>query len=1513
MKIITRIALLLAILTAFTSKAQLLTENFSYTTAGNITTASSGVWATHSGSTFIPQYTNTGMTFTGHAGSGVGGSMTLASSGVADVNRTFTSQNSGSVYMSCLVNFSSTTSTSADYFLHFNSATLNARVVAQKSGTVLRFGVNKAAAPSPVATDFAFGTTYLLVLKYTFIAGTANDQVDLWILPAFATSEALAGAPLQTTTAGADATAISAVSIRQGTPPVGSIDALYVGTTWATAVPAGTTVPTVATTTATSITVNSASSGGNVTADGGATVTARGVVYGTATAPTLANSVVTTGSGTGSYTSSLSGLAVNTRYYYRAYATNSVNTAYGSEANFYTLANTPGTLVIGTPTSTTIPVSFNSGTENSNPGITTYAIQETGGLYVQGGGSLGATAAWNTAAGWGTISVSGLANNTTYTFQVKARNGSSVETAFGATASGTTTGPVAPVITPASPTGNYNTAFSYSIIASNSPTSYAISSGTLPTGITLNTTTGLLSGTPTQIGTFNVDFTATNPGGTSPAATISITINQASQTITFGALTAVTYGDAPFALTGTASSGLTVSYVSSNTSVATVSGNTVTILAEGTTTITASQSGDANYTAATSVDRTLTVNKKNLTIINVTANNKVQDGGTTATLAGIASLVGVVSGEESNVTLGGTPTATFASATPGTGIAVTVTGYTLSGSASGNYTLSQPTGLTANITALAAPDATAATGVSYNGFTANWNAVTGALSYEIDVFTGGITPGQNIAVWTFPTSGTTVTPSIASTNNTTKTLTVNGGTSALTNGGGLPNTQAPSATAWTSGSNTKFWQIEINTIGFSDLKLSSVQRSSGTGPRDFKIQYNIGSGWNDVSGGTISVGNDNTTGVVSDLSLPAGCDNISSVLVRWIMTSNTSVNNAAVQSTGTSRIDDIYVTGSIVSQQFVPGYNALNVGNTTSYNVTGLSPETSYSYRVRAVNGSFTTGNSDEITVVTATGPAIWDGDSWSNVTGPTASIEAVIEGTYSTALSGGFTAKKLTLTSGSFTVNANTNVTVVDEVVNDMTAADFVVESNANLLQGGTINNNSGNITVRRESAAIKRLDYTLWSAPVTGQGLYAFSKFTLPNRFYVYDSSNDTYSNSVGFNLENLQYPSPLVAPNGVNGNDLANVPFVTGNGYLIRVPYDHPTTATPYAGTFTGVPNTGTITISSLTSGLYYAIGNPYPSTIDADTFIGDNGIGDTLAPGDGLYFWRKTNNAASSSYATYTTAGGVASGGDTSAVPIVPNGVIQVGEGFIVRATATAIEFNNDQRIANNDNQFLKTNLVERNRIWLNLTNATANVNQMMVSYMTGATQDIDAGIDGRFFNDTPTALNSLVNNEEFAIQGRSLPFEATDIVPLAFKAEAEGNYSISIDHVDGLFTGGVQAIYLKDNLTATTNNLNTGAYSFATAAGTFNNRFEIVYQTQLANPVFTGNAVVIYSQNNGFVVNSGNFVMSSIKVFDIRGRLIEEKKAINSNQTTINGGLSNGVLLVQITTQDGVTVTKKVIR
>lgn len=105
------------------------------------------------------------------------------------------------------------------------------------------------------------------------------------------------------------------------------------------------TSPAIATTPISNITQTTATCGGNVTSDGNATVTARGVCWNTAQNPTVSNSKTIDGSGTGAFTSSVTGLTLNTTYYIRAYATNSSGTAYGSEINFTTTNST--TIAIG--------------------------------------------------------------------------------------------------------------------------------------------------------------------------------------------------------------------------------------------------------------------------------------------------------------------------------------------------------------------------------------------------------------------------------------------------------------------------------------------------------------------------------------------------------------------------------------------------------------------------------------------------------------------------------------------------------------------------------------------------------------------------------------------------------------------------------------------------------------------------------------------------------------------------------------------------------------------------------------------------------------------------------------------------------------------------------------------------------------------------------------------------------------------------------------------------------------
>ncbi len=189
-------------------------------------------------------------------------------------------------------------------------------------------------------------------------------------------------------------------------------------------------LPTVTTTSVSNITDTIAQSGGNITDDGGAIVTARGVCWSTSQSPTTADSHTTDGIGTGSFTSSLSGLSCGTTYYLRAYATNSVGTTYGEQVEF-TTSDCP----IFIPTVTTTSV--------SNIAETT---AQSGGYVTDDGGALVNTkgVCWSTSpsptisdnhtfegseTGSYSSSLSGLSCGTTYYVRAFATN--SAGTAYG--------------------------------------------------------------------------------------------------------------------------------------------------------------------------------------------------------------------------------------------------------------------------------------------------------------------------------------------------------------------------------------------------------------------------------------------------------------------------------------------------------------------------------------------------------------------------------------------------------------------------------------------------------------------------------------------------------------------------------------------------------------------------------------------------------------------------------------------------------------------------------------------------------------------------------------------------------------------------------------------------------------------------------------------------------------------------------------------------------------------------
>ncbi|MEI6060384.1 MAG: T9SS type A sorting domain-containing protein [Bacteroidota bacterium] len=222
------------------SKAQLLfEENFAYP-VGDLLTAHG--WVAHSGAgTNAIAATAASISYTGYLSSGIGDEVSLLASGEDD-HKSFAPQTTGTVYASFLVNVTLATAT-GDYFFHLGTSTFDtyykARVFVKNDGTGnLAFGITHTGGASNPAIytpfSYALNTTYMVVVKYTFVDGTANDIASLIINPVIGATE-----PAATVTAAdvaqSDPAEVGSVALRQGAAangPNAKVDGIRVGSTW---------------------------------------------------------------------------------------------------------------------------------------------------------------------------------------------------------------------------------------------------------------------------------------------------------------------------------------------------------------------------------------------------------------------------------------------------------------------------------------------------------------------------------------------------------------------------------------------------------------------------------------------------------------------------------------------------------------------------------------------------------------------------------------------------------------------------------------------------------------------------------------------------------------------------------------------------------------------------------------------------------------------------------------------------------------------------------------------------------------------------------------------------------------------------------------------------------------------------------------------------------------------------------------------------------------------------------
>jgi hypothetical protein len=274
---------------------------------------------------------------------------------------------------------------------------------------------------------------------------------------------------------------------------------------------------------------------------------------------------------------------------------------------------------------------------------------------------------------------------------------------------------------------------------------------------------------------------------------------------------------------------------------------------------------------------------------------------------------------------------------------------------------------------------------------------------------------------------------------------------------------------------------------------------------------------------------------------------------------------------------------------------------------------------------------------------------------------------------------------------------------------------------------------------------------------------------------------------------------------------------------------------------------------------------------------------------------------------------------------PTGKIASGQGFFIKGLSNGVAtFTNAMRVAANNANFYRTteegmpdNELERHRYWLDITNTQGAYKQILVGYMQNATNGIDRGFDSEVFEvGNVITMYSTLANKKLSIQGRTLPFDVEDTVPLGYKSTIAGTYTIALTAFDGLFAEG-QEVYLEDTVLNVIHDLKAAAYTFATEAGAFDTRFILRYTSdstlQVGAPSFDANTVVVYKNLEGLHINSGMVNMASVQLHDIQGRLLATRNNIGATETHFTTlSPTQQVVLVTITSQEGVIVTKKVV-
>ena len=544
----------------------------------------------------------------------------------------------------------------------------------------------------------------------------------------------------------------------------------------------------------------------------------------------------------------------------------------------------------------------------------------------------------------------------------------------------------------------------------------------------------------------------------------------------------------------------------------------------------------------------------------------------------------------------------------------------------------------------------------------------------------------------------------------------------------------------------------------------------------------------------------------------------------------------------------------------------------------------------------------------------IWNGSNWS-AGFPNSSTKAIFNANYTTNTA----PNQGSVEACECQINSGVNVTVASDYYFEIQSnlsneGNLTIATNGSLVQVNDEAVNVGNITYQRTVSSLNGFDYIFWSSPVLDQPIGTLYSSPSPGFKYEWNPIAPNPSGSFGF------WVSPTSST------------MELAKGYIVRASSSYGWTGS-LTSIFSGKPNNGLITptLSRIANSAnvkdrWNLIGNPYPSALDAKAFLLENAVTNPTIDGY-IGLWQHLNAPVSSTspyYATYQynyTNDYLIYNKTGPQTQDGFEGFIASGQAFFVNLVqgttpTSTVTFNNSLRNKSyNNGQFLRTSEIEGGRIWLDLVNSENVPVRSLIGYIDGATLERDRLYDAITTIGINNSIHSLIDNEIFVIQGRSVPFDSNDQVKIGLNATSAGSYKIAIAAVDGLFEHE-QPIYLEDKELNIIYDLRQSPYSFTTNLGVYNDRFVLRYTNQvLGNPNLENleNSVVIAANKGEMTIKSYIENIDEVTVFDVLGRQLFFAKTISNNSfTTSNITMNQQTLIVKIKLENGITVSRKII-